>query len=167
MKKTFFFLVATILFLNIAQAQTGWINYKIDNKLSIKVPAEPTKLDENSVFVKTKDSSVYVIAVVDIFKLAGLDSATIASQSPTVEFANSFKNGMLGKMPGSTLGDVTIGKWKGYTCYNMDGGNASSKLKIYTFMLFIGTKVYSVMTILPENKNTKEKDAYFNSLVLN
>lgn len=167
MKKTLLFLIATIFILNIAQAQTEWINYKIDNKLSIKVPAEPTKLDENSVYVRTKDSSVYVIAVVDIFKLAGLDSATIASQSPTAEFANSFKNGMLGKMPGSTLGDVKIGKWKGYTCYNMDGGNASTKLKIYTFMVFIGTKVYSVMTILPENNSTKEKDDYFNSLALN
>jgi hypothetical protein len=167
MKKIFFFLVATILFLNIAQAQTEWVNYKIDNKLSIKVPAEPTKLDENSVFVRTKDSCVYVITAIDMQKLAGLDSATVASQSPTIEFANSFKKGMLGKMPGSTLGDVAIGKWKGYICYNMDGGNVAAKLKIYTFMVFIGTKVYSIMSILPENKNTKEKDIYFNSLALN
>jgi len=167
MKKLCLLFITSIVLLNSSKAQTEWVSYKIDDKLSCRVPAQPTKLDANSVYVKSQDSSVYVIAMIDMLKLANLDSATVASQSPTTEFANNFKTGMLGQMPGSTLGDVVIGKWKGYTCYNINGGNTTSKLKIYTFMVFIGVKVYSLMSILPEGRNAKLKDDYFNSLVLN
>jgi hypothetical protein len=167
MKKLILLTIATALLINIAQAQTAWVNYKIDNRLSVKMPAEPAKLDENSFYVRTKDTCIYIVAKLDMQKLAGLDSAMLTTQSTTSAFANSFKTGMAGQMPGSELGEVVIGKWHDYTSYNINGINASKKLKIYTFMLFVGDKAYSLMAILPETKNTSGKDYYFSSLVMN
>ena len=100
-------------------------------------------------------------------KLTGLDSAAIASQSTTATFANSFKTGIANQMPGSEFGEVAIGKWHDYTTFNINGINATKKIKIYSFMLFVGAKAYSLTAILPEAKNTSGKDFYFNSLVMN
>ena len=167
MKKALLFLITSLLAAQVASAQTGWIDYKIGDKLSVKLPEQPTRLNENGVYVRGSDSTVYIVATVDFFKAEGLDSAKIAAQAPTAEFANTLKTGMLGQMQGTTLGDVKIGKWKGYTSYTIEGGNATNQLKFYTFMVFIGTNVYSLMAWVPENHDNKEKDDYFNSLVLN
>jgi len=167
MKKIFLLVITTLLAINIACAQDAWVNYKIDDKLSVKIPDQPTKLDEHSVFFRDKDTSIYIIAIVDVIKTEGIDSAKMIAEEPTAEYANNLKGGMLGQMPGFTMGDVNISKWKGYTCYTFDGGNTSQKLKIYTFVVFIGRNLYSLITILPENKSPGRKDIFFDSLVLN
>jgi len=167
MKKICLLLFTTILAVNVAYAQSEWVNYKICDKLSVKLPAQPTRLNENGVYIKDKDSTVYIVAMVDFFKIEGIDSVKMGTQAPTPEFANNLKTGMLGQMQGTTMGDVNIGKWKAYTSYSMAGTNASNKLKFYCFMVFIGSNVYSLMVWAPESHNTKQKEAYFSSLVLN
>ncbi len=158
--------LATILIINTCYSQSELVDYKIDNKVSVKLSMQPSKNDENSVYVKNKDSSVFIVAKFDLYKMAGIDSAQIAAQAPTKEFADSFKNGMLGKMPGTTMGEVAIGKWKGYISYNMDGGNISKKLKVYAFVFFVGANMYSLLAILPADRSTAGKDNFFGSLVL-
>src|ERR1700709_1479511 len=108
MNKLIILTIATALLVNRTNAQTAWVNYKIDGRLSVKMPSEPTKLDENSYYVRTKDTCIYIVAKLDMQKLTGLDSAAIATQSTTSAFANSFKVGMAGQMPGSELGEVAI-----------------------------------------------------------
>lgn len=169
MKKITLFLAAMIFIAGFARAQTAnWVNYKIDEKLSCKLPQQPTSLEEHSVYIKDKDTTVYVVAIVDFAKIAPtLDSAQLATMAPTPEFANQFKTGMLGQMPGSTLSDVAIGKWKGYTSYSMDGGNTTNKQRLYAFMVLIGTKMYSLMVITPDTHNADAKNNFFASLTTN
>ncbi|HEY4323279.1 MAG TPA: hypothetical protein VGN20_04815 [Mucilaginibacter sp.] len=167
MKKLFLLIVLSILLFNVSKAQTAWINYKIDNKLSIKVPSEPAKTDEYSVTAQGTDTLVCVISIIDLKKIAGIDSATLATMAPTNEFTSSIKTGMLGKMEGYTLGDFKTSKWNGYYCYNVEGGNATTKVKLYTFMVIIGTNIYSLSAVMPDHRSTKDKDDFFASLALN
>jgi hypothetical protein len=167
MKKIYLLLTITIIAINIAHAQNEWVSYKIDNKLSVKVPSEPMITDEYSVMAQSKDSLFCVISVIDLKKIAGIDSAALASLATTSSFSNHIKTGMLGKMQGFTLGDFKISKWKGYYCYNVDGSNAAKKQKINTFMVIVGTNIYSLSAMMYEGKSTKGKEDFFNSLALN
>ncbi|HTI59740.1 hypothetical protein [Mucilaginibacter sp.] len=168
MKKTFLLITALLLTACLANAQSQWINYKIDDKVSANLPVQPTRADEHSVFAKGSDSVIYVVATVDFSKLEGhLDSAQLAEMAPTTEFTDELKAGMLSEMPGSTLGDVTAGKWHGYNTFTMEGGNAAGKLKLYVYMVIIGTNMYSLMVVSPEGRDTKGKDVFFASLALN
>ncbi len=165
--KVFLFLIIVIFGARVAKAQNGWIDYRIDNKLSVKLPKEPTPIKESSVYVRDKDTTAYIISTFDCLKTADLDSVQLASSAPTVSFAENFKNGIVGKMPGTTLGQVNIGKWNGYTSYRIEGGNTSKKLKLYIFTVIIGTNLYSLMVISHDNYNPIVKDSFFASLVLN
>jgi hypothetical protein len=167
LKKTFLLFVAAVLIINLARAQNDWINYKIDNKLSVKVPSQPIKVDDNNFVVKSKDSVAYIIAVLDLQKTEGVDAASLAGLAPTVDFANNIKSGMAGKMQGYTLSDIKTDKWNGYYCYSINGSNPVKKLKAYTFMVLIGATVYTLTAILPDYKSPKVKDAFFASLSLN
>jgi len=168
MKKFLLLLLITSLSVTtVTKAQNAWINYKIDNRLSAKLPVEPKKVDENSVMASDNDGATYVITIADFEKLAGLDSAKIAPMATTAEFAGSLKTGMLSKMPGYTLGDVKVGKWKGYTCYNVEGGNGELKVKTYTFMVIVGSKLYALSAVLPASLTFSGKDDFFASVALN
>lgn len=167
LKKTLLFFITAILSVSLVQAQNELISYKIGNKLSVKLPTQPTQADEYTVISQSKDTVTFVIATIDMQKVAGIDSATLAGMASTDEFTSEIKNGMAGKMQGYTLGDIKPGKWKGYFCYNIDGANADKKLKTYTFMVVIGNILYSLTAVLPDNKDPKVKDEFFSSLVLN
>jgi len=167
MKKNLLLLLLAVSLISVGRAQNAWINYKIDSRLSVKVPAQPKQVDENSVMSSDNDGATYVITIADFEKLAGIDSAKIAPMAVTAEFANSLKTGMLSKMPGYTLGEVKIGNWKGYTCYNVDGSNGEMKIKIYTFMVLIGSKLYALTAVLPNNLTFTGKDDFFASIALN
>ena len=167
MKKILFFAITALLAINTAHAQSGWINYKIDDKISVKLPGKPTEMQPGTNMITDKDSSVYLTTLVDFVKVANVDSAALAPYLSTQEFANGLKTGMLSKMPNSTLGDVKIDKWKGYYSYSVDGGNAEKNFKLYTYMVIIGSKMYGLMAIIPNGNDTKGKDDFFASLTLN
>ena len=167
MKKFLLLLMVSVSVITIANAQNTWINYKIDSKLSIKVPNEPKTIDENSVLSSDNDGAAYVITIADFEKLAGLDSAKLAPMANTPDFASSLRTGMLSKMPGYTLGDVKVGNWHGYICYTVEGGNEASKIKVYTFMILIGSKLYGLSAIAPDSLSFTGKDDFFASVALN
>ncbi|MDP9046861.1 MAG: hypothetical protein M3N14_01910, partial [Bacteroidota bacterium] len=57
------FSIVVILGINVAKAQNGWIVYKIDNKLSVKLPRKPMQSNEHSFYVKdaaVNDTATYV-----------------------------------------------------------------------------------------------------------
>jgi hypothetical protein len=167
MKKNLLLLIVFTLVITVTKAQNTWINYKIDSKLSIKVPNEPKQIDENSVLASDNDGAAYIITIADFQKLAGLDSAKIAPMANTPDFASSLRTGMLSKMPGYTLGDVKIGTWHGYVCYNVEGGNDASKIKVYTFMILIASKLYGLSVVVPDSLAFTGKDDFFASVALN
>jgi hypothetical protein len=166
MKKFRLLFVIIALSINFVFAQNNWINYRVDDKLTVKFPAQPNKLNEYGVFVKTIDTAVFILSTVDLSKTDGLDSATVQSRAPTSEFANSLKDGMLSEMKGFTLGNVNIAKWNNYTCYNINGNNTSTKMSIYAFIVFIGTHAYDLMAIMPDNHGQAQKNLFFHSLQL-
>jgi hypothetical protein len=167
MKRIYLVLVATIITINIACAQSGWIDYRIDNKLSVKLPAKPQSINKSSIKAVTKDSLICIVTKVDFFTTVQMDSTILAPLLPTQEFADELRTGMRGQMAGFTLGDIKIGKWKGYYCYTIEGGNASKKSKLYTFMVIIGSNMYGLSAMMPDKKSTKDKDDFFSSLVIN
>ena len=56
MKKVFFAIGFLVVLTSVGHAQTDWIDYKIDSKLSIKMPGVPTSGDDYSVIAMSKDS---------------------------------------------------------------------------------------------------------------
>jgi len=151
-----------------AQAQSNWVNYKLDAKLTVKFPQQPARVDEHSIYAKDADTSIYLVALIDYSKLEEhLDSAELAKDAPTTEFADEFKGGIVSQMPGSSLGEVTIDKWNGYTSYKIEGDYATKHKKLYVFVVLIGTKMYGLMAITPEKGSTNGKNYFFSSLTLN
>jgi hypothetical protein len=167
MKKKLFLLVAAIFLFTFTHAQGTWVNYKIDDKISVKLPSEPQQIQEGTTMTKDKDSVIYLTILVDFVKVAKIDSAGLAPYLATQQFADGLKTGMLSKMPGSTMDDVKIGKWKNYYSYTIEGGNAEKKLKLYTYMVIIGSKMYGLMCIVPVGIGPANKDNFFSSLAIN
>jgi hypothetical protein len=84
----------------------------------------------------------------------------------TPEFAGQLKQGMGSSLPGVALDDFAIGKWKGFTSYTTKGINSAQKTKIYTFMVLVGNKLYSLSAVVPDGRSTKGRDDFFASLTL-
>ena len=158
-------IVAVLATITIANAQTGWISYKGDNRISVKFPAQPKELSPGSVMAQSSDSVVYVFTIVDFVQVANLDSAAIAPMKDSPEFAAQLKVGMKSSLPDVDFSDFKIGKWKGFTSYTSSG--LDSKKKKYDFFMFIiGSKLYSTSTISMDGKGTKNKEDYFNSITV-
>jgi len=167
MKKLCLLLLTAIINITVASAQTGWVSYKFDNKLSVKLPAQPQKYGQNSQKASTKDSTQCIVTLIDLKASAQLDSAALIPLLPTAEFASALKGSLLGQKEGFTLGEVTIGKWNGHYSYAFEGTNAAKKLKTYTFMVVIGNNLYALNCFIPDGNNIKDKDDFFASLKLN
>lgn len=163
MKKTLFLSIFICSFIRVASAQTTWIDYKVDEKISVKLPVQPKTIQGN-VYATDKDSSMYIIAIIDFLKVTGVDSVAMAPMEPTPQFGDQLKTGMLSQMPGYTLGDVKIYKWHGHYTYKGEGSNAGKKLKTYVYMICWGNTMYSLMVIAPEKNPIKGKDDFFASL---
>ena len=160
MKKALFTFITIILTLNLAHAQAGWVSYKVDDKLSVKLPAEPTDINGGLV-AHTPDSLICYISIIEA------DSAALAKMILAPDFSNGLKNAMIGTQQGLTLGDMKAGKWNGYNCYNVDGANAPNRLKVSFYFIIIGGKIYAFGAMMPENHDINEKNIYFSTLKLN
>jgi len=167
MKKLCLLFFTALITITAGHAQNGWVDYKFDNKLSVKLPAQPQKYGQNSQRASTKDSTVCIVTLVDLKAATQLDSAAMVALLPTADFAAGLKSSMLGQMAGFTLGDVKIGKWNGNYSYTIEGGNASRKLKTYTFMVVIGNNLYALNCLVPDGNNIKDKDNFFASFKFN
>ena len=77
------------------------------------------------------------------------------------------RKGMLSQMPGFTLGEVSIAKWNGFVCYRLEGGSVSKKVNVYSFMVLLGSKIYSLTAMISDKKVNTGKDDFINSLALN
>lgn len=167
MKKLCLLLFTAIITLSAVKAQTGWVDYKIDNKLSVKLPVQPGKYGQNSHSASTKDSTVCIVTMIDLKAATHLDSATLVAMQPTAEFAAGLKASMLGQMADVTLGDVKMDKWNGNYSYAIEGVNAAKKLKTYTFMVVVNNNLYALNCLVPDGVSVKDKEYFFASLKMN
>ncbi len=166
MKKIFTLVIAAMLTVTFAKAQTGWVNHKGDERISVKFPAEPAERIPGSFMAAEKDSSVaYVFTIVDFVKVAGIDSTALAPIKNSPEFASQLKTGMSGSLPGVQLEDFKIGTWKGFTSYTGSGVDAQLK-KYDMFMFIIGNKLYSLSTVTRNGGSLEGRDKFWGSIQL-
>lgn len=167
MKKLCLLLFIAFSIITAVHAQTGWVNYKFDNKLSVNLPSQPQKYGDNSQRAATKDSTVCIISLINLKSAMQMDSTAVAALLPTPDFAGFMKVSMFGKMDGFVMGDVKTGKWNGNYSYAIEGANASKKVKTYTFIVVIGYQLYALNCLVPDGNNIKDKDNFFVSFKLN
>jgi hypothetical protein len=166
MKKILLFLFTSVLTFNTLHAQSTWINYSVDSRISVKVPFQPRKADKYSVIATTIDSIIFVIRKVEMKQAAGLDSAALANLTGTSQFADGIKNEMMTNMKGYLFGDMRQDKWHGYHSYAINADNPTSKTINYTFMFIMGDYLYSFIVISRETKDPKWKEYFFHSIRL-
>ena len=164
MKKTYLVLAAIILTINFSFAQTGWVDYKIDNRVSAKLPTAPKDLLPGTVMSLSADSTVCIVTKVDFKAAAGLDSAALAPMLDQKEFADGLRNGIEGQMKDFTLSEVKTGTMQGWHTFSLDGVSESKKLKSYTYMIVIGQYMYSFTALVKDGRDTKHKDELFGSI---
>jgi hypothetical protein len=153
----------------ITQAQTNWINYKVDNKISVKFPSKPIQISEETLLSANKDSTAMVsVSILDLAQTAQIDSAQLAKVKEDPAFVANLKDFMNSKSPYVKLEDFKIGKWNGYTNYTSMGVATDPRNKYhYVLMIIIGTKLYLFNAILSATANAEIKDDYFSSITLN
>jgi hypothetical protein len=165
MKRTLSLVMACMLAITFASAQTGWVDHKADERISVKFPAEPAEVVAGTFAAKDKDDIAYVLTVVDFVAVANVDSVALAPIKNTPEFTAQLKVGMGQSLPDVTFEDFKITTWKGFSSYTSTG--VDSKKQVYDmFMVLIGNKLYSLSTIRPDGSATTGRDDFFKSITL-
>ncbi len=167
MKKSCLLLITCILTATLAFGQNGPINYKIDNHVSLKLPSQPQTIDASNVMATDSNHLAYVVGLVDLVKTDGTDSAKLASIATTPEYIKLFRDNLVGAMPGFVMGDVKLGTWQNHTSYTLEGTYTRTNAKVYMFLFIIGSNLYSITALVPENQSPKGKDDLLASIVAN
>jgi hypothetical protein len=165
MKKTYYLLLFVLMSASV-KAQTGWITQNLDEKLSIKFPAQPQKTTKNGFVIYTlrePDSMAYSVAMLDYKVVLHLDSAALAPMKDNQQFANQLRAGIASKKTNYTFGDITIGKWNTYATYSMSASENINKDTLLIQMILIGSKMYSLACRIPANMATKNNEVFFGS----
>jgi hypothetical protein len=165
MKKTYYLLLFVLMSASV-KAQTGWITQNLDEKLSIKFPAQPQKTTKNGFVIYTlrePDSMAYSVAMLDYKVVLHLDSAALAPMKDNQQFANQLRAGIASKKTNYTFGDITIGKWNTYATYSMSASENINKDTLLIQMILIGSKMYSLACRIPANMTTKNNEVFFGS----
>jgi len=166
MKKIISLVVLTIVSVTFTFAQSIWINRKADNRISLKFPNEPKEIVTGTLMAHDKDSLTYVFTVIDFVAVANIDSTALAPMQESPDFAAQLKQGMSSTLHDVTLDDFKIGKWKGHTSYTTTGVSNKDKSQLYTFMVLVGNKMYSLSAVIPAGKPVAGRDQFFSSLTL-
>ena len=171
MKQFFNFLVVAVFSFAAqkATAQTSWFKQNLDSKIAVKFPSKPEVQDAGPAkiyrLLTEADSTAFTANVSD-FESMGLDSATLSSMSGTEEFANQFKGGFAGQIPGLKISKLDIVKWKDFTSYDIEGAVEEKKLKIFVKCVFIGSKMYTLFCATSPKSDIKNKDTFIDSIEL-
>ena len=167
MKKILYLLLFVLTLSAAANAQTAWVTTKIDNKISVKFPAEPVKMNKptGDVYVyRAPDSLAYSAARLDMNIVAHLDSTKLAQVKDMQPFADQLIKGMASSKKNYTFGAVTIGQWKTYTCYNVSAKENTNNNTLLVQMILIGSEMYTLSCRIPAGMVTKSNEVFFNSV---
>lgn len=166
MKKVPVLIAILVCALFSVHAQTGWVTFKVDSKVSIKFPADPSLLDANTYCViDSGKKKAFLFTAIDFVKAGGIDSLTLLKQKNTPEFVAKLKTTMEQALTGVNLTDFAIGKWKGYTSYHASG--LDDKKKRYDIFIFIiGDVGYCLSTVTKDGVPLDDRDKFFSSVIL-
>jgi len=159
----------------LVRAQEGWVTHKVDERVSIKFPNEPQKINGGAFVSIGKDSVVYfsmsiTMKLFDDLDITKADSSQIAEYFRKPESSDRVKSIITRGFPNSEIKDLKIETWNGLTHYTLSGVNSVSKARIYA-SVFIGANkdmtVYIQFVSVPNNASLKGKDDFFSSIALN
>jgi hypothetical protein len=169
MIKNLILILAFLFGFIVAQAQNNWVNYKVDNKISVKFPSQPAQLSDGTVFFSNKDSTVKLgMFIFDFSKVAKIDSADLPMLRESLDFIMSAANLMSIKNHCKEPEDLKKAKWNGFTSYTAKGaGMGSGSGYCHILMFLIGNKLYTFGATLSATADSKIKDDYFSSITLN
>ncbi|MBX2931102.1 MAG: hypothetical protein KF781_04020 [Chitinophagaceae bacterium] len=170
MKKVFTsvaFLLCTFVFALNANAQTDWVTIKLDNRISIKFPKEPAPIDESMMGYKFMhdDGTLLTASLTDLEKM-GLDSASLAGMIETEEFLEQFKIGFSSQTPGTEIIQSNVVKWHNYVMYDIIGEDKEKGEKSFYKCLFMGSKMFVFVCILPAKGDINNRNMFFESMEL-
>lgn len=123
-------------------AQNSWVTVKADQRVTLKFPFEPEKLDRDTYMAFERDSSAFYGLVITDFTELGGDSIMLESLKKKPEFAVGLRDLAMKSIKGAKMGDIKIGNWKGFTSYTTFGTDYQNKT-YKMLMLIIGNKMYS------------------------
>lgn len=148
------------------KAQNNWVKLNLDEKVYVNLPAMPEKKVGNgsiSYTLKTKDSIVLSVAILDYKIIANLDSTRLATIKDNPDFANQLKQGLITQRPSYTFGNMMIGKWKTFSKFDINGVRKRDQGKLKMEMILIGSKLYGLSYILPDKFVSNIGDLFINS----
>lgn len=167
MKKYCYLLLLILVLAASVNAQTQWKEINLDEKILVKFPSTPDKKTANgsiSFVAKTKDSVTFTASVIDYQVIAKIDSGGLAALKDTQGFADQIKTGISAQRKDYVLGDVKVDKWRTYTTYQLLGTKSNDSKKLYLKMIIIGSKMYGLSCLVPNQLETKDNDVFLNSL---
>jgi hypothetical protein len=166
MKKTLLLLFVPLL----AFATADWVNVKLDERVSVTFPVTPEEkqMSGNAVWVADFGPNARCMAMVMDFEKFGMDSAMVAGEMGKEESFTQFKEGILGKIEGSTLISEKKTTVAGKMCFeyiiDMGKKDTAALNKMYNKNVFIGNKMYSLSFYEKEGKPQLEaRNKFFNS----
>jgi hypothetical protein len=153
-----------VLFLTIvsicANAQEKWFSQKVSDKVTVNFPGEPKKLSDVSYGYNAKDSTVFVVSIVDLLKATGMDLATFNSNVETQEFADGFMEGLTPTMARFSFRTAKIIKIKNLPAYEIVGRADDLKKTIYMNVVFVDGVAHTLACLIGDGKDTKNKDKF-------
>ncbi|MGZ5285949.1 MAG: hypothetical protein ACXWV0_09630 [Flavisolibacter sp.] len=167
MKKLFLF-AALLPLLSFTLVE--WINLKIDDRMSIDFPSQPTEkeMSGNPIWVADVDNNSRVMVMTMDFKNLGMDSAMLSDELTKPGSFEGFGQGVLQQMPGAKLLAEDSTRTQGYLTFNykIDMGKDTNELNImYCKSIFINTTMYAIYFYEKEGGATEAtRKSYFNSI---
>lgn len=150
-----------------------WKTVKLDSRVSVAFPGEPEVEDKggNPMWKTIIDDQALCMAMIIDFEKLGMDSASLATEMVKDDQFAAFRDGILGKMPGSSVVSERKRTVSGHLTYdfliNM-GKDANSINKMYNRNIFVGSKLYSLSFLENDNQPEKElREAFFSSFKIN
>ncbi len=167
MKKTLLLFVLGFSFFS-GMAQNQWKRTSIDEIVSVEIPGEPEKKDEQNVLsysFRSKDSAAYAVNVIDFSKF-GMDSATLQAMVTQEMFLEQFKAGMTQQLPGAEIKEAKIITVGNYTAYDIviEADKNGKKILTYSLNIFVGSKDYSFVYASSETSTPESKERFFKSI---
>ena len=170
MKKQFLFWLILPL---MAFTSLEWVTFSLDERASVDFPVKPEKseVSGNVTWVADPNSNSRCLAMVLDFKNYGMDSAQLATELNGTKFAEDFKGGILGQLPGASTVSEKVTSTLGYKTleYVIDMGkkDTSSLNMMYNRNIFVGAKMYTMSFFEKTGKPQDEtRNKFFNSFKL-
>ncbi len=169
MKKKYYLLLTILILSASVNAQVQWQKTMLDGKTSVKFPSAPEKKTANGTVnyvFKTNDSVTFTATVLDYQVIANMDSVGLAAIKDKQEFADQLRAGILAQRKDYVLGDIKVSNWKTHTVYQILGKKSNDNKKLFFKMIVIGSKMYGLSCLVPDQLVTNDSEVFFNSFEL-